>query len=88
MVFKFGLSRKHEYMADAGAAEMTRNPRALASALQKISRNHEISTVKSDNLSEMFIDNKLGSAGFLGALGGLFTIHPSIEKRIKVLEEI
>lgn len=87
LIFKFGLSRKREYMADAGAAEMTRNPRALASALRKISGNHEISTVKSDDVKEMFIENKPGSAGFLGGLGGLFATHPPIEKRIKVLEE-
>jgi heat shock protein HtpX len=87
LIFKFGLSRKREYMADAGAADMTKNPRALASALRKISGNHEIRTVKSDDIKEMFIENHPDkSAGFMGALSGLFATHPPIEKRIQVLE--
>ncbi len=87
LIFKFGLSRKREYMADAGAADMTKNPQALASALRKISGNHEIRAVKSDDIKEMFIENHPDkSAGFMGALSGLFATHPPIEKRIKVLE--
>jgi heat shock protein HtpX len=88
LIFKFGLSRKREYMADAGAADMTKNPRALASALRKISGNHEISTVKNDDVKEMFIEHRPDkSAGFFSSLNGLFATHPPIEKRIKVLEE-
>lgn len=88
LMFKFGLSRKREYMADAGAADMTKNPQALASALRKVSGNHEISTVKNDEVKEMFIENRPDkSAGFMTALEGLFATHPPIEKRIKVLEE-
>jgi len=88
LMFKFGLSRKREYMADAGAADMTKNPQALASALRKVSGNHEISTVKNDEVKEMFIENRPDkSAGFMTALEGLFATHPPIEKRIKILEE-
>lgn len=88
LIFKFGLSRKREYMADAGAADMTKNPQALASALRKVSGNHEISTVKNDEVKEMFIENRPSkSAGFMTALEGLFSTHPPIEKRIKILEE-
>ncbi len=88
LMFKFGLSRKREYMADAGAADMTKNPQALASALRKVSGNHEISTVKNDEVKEMFIENRPDkSSGFMTALEGLFATHPPIEKRIKILEE-
>lgn len=88
LIFRFGLSRKREYMADAGAAEMTRNPQALASALRKISGNYEIKSVKNDDMKEMFIQNHPdSSSGFMGGLEGLFATHPPIEKRIKVLEE-
>lgn len=87
ILFKFALSRKREYMADAGAAQMTRNPRALASALRKISGNHKIEDVKSADIEQMFIENvPSDSAGFMGGLGGLFATHPPIEKRIEFLE--
>ena len=80
MVFKFALSRKREYMADAGAAEMTRNPLGLASALRKISGNSELD-IKNDEVKEMFIEHK--SKGIMS----LFATHPPIEKRIQVLEQ-
>jgi heat shock protein HtpX len=88
LIFKFGLSRKREYMADAGAAEMTRNPKALASALRKISGNYEVKSVKGDDIKEMFIQNHPDkSSGFMGGLEGLFATHPPIEKRIEILEQ-
>lgn len=88
MLFKFALSRKREYMADSGAAEMTRKPWALASALKKISANHHVK-VKSEEVQQMFIENtpKDTSAGLFGGLKGLFSTHPPIEKRIEFLEQ-
>jgi heat shock protein HtpX len=88
ILFKFALSRKREYMADTGAAQMTRNPRALASALRKISNNHHVDEV-SEDIQQMFIENapEDSSMNFLGGLGGLFATHPPIDKRIKLLEQ-
>lgn len=89
ILFKFALSRKREYLADAGAAEMTKNPLALANALRKISNNHHVNDVKSEDVQQMFIENapEDTSANFLGGVGSLFATHPPIEKRIKVLEQ-
>jgi heat shock protein HtpX len=91
ILFKFALSRRREYLADAGAVELTKRPLALASALRKISGHSKIKTVKSEDLESMFIENVPGdsesSMGFLGGLGGLFASHPPIEKRIQVLEQ-
>lgn len=89
LIFKFALSRKREYMADSGAAEMTRKPWALASALRKISKNHHVDNVKTEEVQQMFIENtpKDTSAGLFGGLGGLFATHPPIEKRIQFLEQ-
>lgn len=88
LLFKLALSRKREYMADSGAAQMTKDPLALASALRKISGNSNVSSVKNDDIKEMFIDNPPNeSMGFLGGLGGLFSTHPPIEKRIQILEQ-
>jgi heat shock protein HtpX len=88
LIFKFGLSRKREYMADSGAAEMTKNPRALASALRKISGNSQVNAVKSEDVKELFIDNSPEQAsGFMGSISGWFATHPPIQKRIALLEQ-
>lgn len=87
IVFKFALSRKREYLADAGAVEMTRNPLAMANALRKISGNSDIDA-KSDDVKQMFIDNSESSKGFMASISGIFATHPPIEKRIAVLEQM
>lgn len=86
ILFKFALSRKREYLADAGAVEMTKNPEAMANALRKISGNSDLET-KSDDVKQMFIDNS-PKKGIFSALGGLFSTHPPIEKRIAFLEQM
>lgn len=88
LLFRFALSRKREYMADAGAADMTRQPEALANALRKISGNSKVD-VRSDDVKQMFIDNgpAENEAGFSG-LSGMFATHPPIEKRIAFLENM
>jgi len=82
ILIRMAISRKREYMADAGAAQMTKNPLALASALRKISRNPEIKGVKREDIAQLYIEHKAK-----GALSGLFATHPSIESRIAVLEQ-
>lgn len=86
ILFKFALSRNREYLADAGAVEMTKNGPALASALRKISGNHDLE-VSGDDIKQLFIENgpKEGK-GFFSGLSGLFATHPPIEKRIAILE--
>lgn len=85
VLFKFALSRRREYLADAGAVQITRNSKAMASALRKISGNSEVSDVKSEDMKQMFIEHKaLDGAGF----SSLFATHPPIEKRIAVLEQM
>jgi len=87
-LFRFALSRKREYLADAGSAELTRNPLALASALRKISSDPAIEAVKRNDVAQMFIENpkaelKNSSVSF----STLFATHPPIEKRIEILEQ-
>ncbi|MDR3188148.1 MAG: M48 family metallopeptidase [Prevotellaceae bacterium] len=82
MLMRFAISRKREYMADAGSVEMTKNPLALATALRKISTDSRIEAVRQKDVAQLFIDNPL-SKGF----AGLFSTHPPIEKRIAVLEQ-
>ena len=88
LMMRFAISRKREYMADAGSAEMTKNPLALASALRKISADPNIESVKRADVAQLFIEEPTQpSAGLFGGLNGLFSTHPPIEKRIKILEQ-
>lgn len=84
LLFRFALSRKREYLADAGAVELTKNAHALASALRKISANPNVD-VKSEDVKEMFIDSGHRKKGFF-SFKSLFSTHPPIEKRIEILE--
>lgn len=87
-LFRFALSRKREYLADAGSAELTRNPLALASALRKISEDPTIEAVKRKDIAQMFIENpgqKERKKSF--SLGTLFATHPPISNRIQLLEQ-
>lgn len=82
LLLRFAISRKREYMADAGAVALTKNPAALASALRKISGLSDVPGVPGD-VKQMFIENH--DAGF-ASLFGLFATHPPIKKRIALLE--
>ena len=83
-LMRFAISRKREYMADAGSAEMTKNPLALASALRKISDDPDIEAVKRGDVAQLFIQNPGDqSKSALSGLSGLFATHPPIEKSEK-----
>ena len=85
---RFAISRKREYMADAGSAEMTKNPLALARALRKISADPDIESVKRADVAQLFIEDPVQqSVGLFGGLNRIFATHPPIEKRINILEQ-
>jgi len=86
-LMRFAISRNREYMADAGAAEMTRQPLALASALRKISRNPNIAAVKREDVAQLFIEHPQNKVKAFAGISGLFATHPPIEKRIAILEQ-
>ena len=85
---RFAISRKREYMADAGGAELCGNPLALASALRKISRKPGLQDVKRDDVAQLFIihPQKL-AGGAMNFLSSLFSTHPDTKKRIEILEQ-
>jgi heat shock protein HtpX len=87
-LFRFALSRKREYLADAGSAELTRNPLALASALRKVSDDPTIEAVKRKDVAQMFIENPQETEDKSKfSFANLFSTHPPIEKRIRLLEQ-
>jgi heat shock protein HtpX len=77
IVIRFALSRRREYLADAGAVELTKNPDAMISALQKISGNAVVNAPS--EVREMFIENPHSD------FASLFATHPPIDKRIQRL---
>ncbi len=87
LLLRFGISRKREYLADAGAAEITKKPYALASALRKVSADPMIEAVESRDIAQLFIDNPKPSAHKSASWDNLFATHPPIEKRISLLEQ-
>jgi heat shock protein HtpX len=83
MLIQLWVSRTREYSADASAAELTNNPQALASALEKISGTSRRLPLAADSSSaHMFI-----IAPFLRgqSFASLFSTHPPVEKRIEKL---
>jgi len=88
LMTRFAISRKREYMADAGGAELCGNPLALASALRKISDNPGLGQVERDDIAQMYIIHpKKMTQGLMNFISGLFATHPSTEERIRILEQ-
>jgi heat shock protein HtpX len=78
VVIRFALSRKREYLADAGSVELTKNPDAMISALRKIEGRGELPGATSA-VMEMCVDNP--RSGF----ADIFATHPPVESRIEAL---
>ena len=87
ILLRFGISRKREYLADAGAAEITKKPYALAAALKKISGDPNIEAVESRDVAQLFIENPKLSDHKSASWDNLFSTHPPIDKRIALLEQ-
>ena len=86
-MMRFAISRKREYLADAGAAEMTRKPWALASALRKISGDPDVEAITRDDVAQLFIEHPLRHKKKKSGFATLFATHPPIERRIEILEQ-
>ena len=88
LLTRFAISRKREYMADAGGAELCGNPLALASALRKISSAPGLGHIDREDVAQLFIVRPHAFASnFTNIIGNLFSTHPSIESRIAYLEQ-
>ncbi len=79
VMIRFSLSRSREYLADAGAVDITKDPDAMISALLKISGRADIDGVPS-GIMDMCIEND--PDGF----ADIFATHPSINKRVQALQ--
>ena len=80
ILIRFALSRKREFLADAGSVELTKNPDAMMRALQRIAGKDRVAGMP-DEVQQMCIEN---SVGFMH----MFATHPPIAARIKALSEM
>ena len=87
-ILAMAVSRQREYLADASGAELTRNPAALASALEKIDAAVDPTRSIKKGTAHLCIADPLGSEknDREGFLADLFATHPPIFKRIALLK--
>ena len=78
-LIRLALSRSREYLADAGSAELTKNPDALIRALRKIESNAAFDVPS--RMEAFFIENPVGDR-----VSGLFSTHPSVNERVAALQ--
>jgi len=89
----FAVSRTREYLADAKAVELTRNPKGLANALRKIAKVQKgKGKIKNATIAtaHLFISDPLKRSvnNKEGFFANLFSTHPPIHKRIALLENV
>lgn len=87
-LIQLAVSRSREYLADSSGALLTRDPEGLASALKKISHDHEPLEVANEATAHLYISNPLRSGINSDFFAKLFNTHPPIEERIRRLESM
>jgi len=80
-MIQMAISRKREYLADATGALTTRYPEGLARALEKIGAQGSATKKANSSTAHLFFANPLKKSAF----SGLFSSHPPIEQRVKIL---
>lgn len=89
-MIQFGISRQREYAADKTGAEVTRDPEALASALEKLQRGVEMrpmqDTPAQEAVSALYIVKPFSMRS--GGMSKLFSTHPPLEERIRRLRSM
>lgn len=81
-IIKLAVSRRREYLADASAVKLTRQPLGLINALKKISADPSVLASASTATESLYIVNPFKN----NKIANLFSTHPPIEERIKALE--
>lgn len=89
-IIAMAVSRQREYLADTSSAEFTRNPEALANALEKISKASSPVMTAHKGTAHLFISDPLhrGLDNKEGLVADVLSTHPPIEKRIERLRRM
>jgi heat shock protein HtpX len=84
-LIQLAISRRREFLADASAINLTRNPEGLADALEKIAADPAILRSASSATAHFYIANPFKGKNLKSKFTNLFNTHPPIEERIKIL---
>ena len=89
-LMQLALSRRREFLADASAVELTRNPDGLISALEKLDGDRSHLKTANNSTAHMFIVNPFKTNLKSGRKDrtSLFSTHPSIEARIEAIRNL
>lgn len=87
-LIKLAISRKREFLADASGALLTRYPEALASALEKISKDPSPMKKPNNSTAHLYISSPFRGKQSQNWFTKLFMTHPPTEERIKALKGI
>ena len=89
-LIQLAISRRREFMADAGSVEVTRQPQGLISALEKISADHEPLEAANKATAHLYIVNPFKDNGnkAIATFAGLFNTHPPMRERIAALQNM
>ena len=88
-IIKMAMSRRREYLADAEGALLTRYPPGLASALRKIAADHTPMRVANNATAHLWLNQPSRIPGESNHWWeNLFSTHPPIQERIRILEEM
>ena len=83
-LIQLAISRKREFLADASGAELTRYPKGLADALRKIAKDEDQLKGATNATAHLYISNPFKNTGKF--MANLFSTHPPIQQRIKILD--
>lgn len=88
-ILQMAVSRRREYLADLGGADLTRNPDALADALEKIAGDPDRLDIANRGVQHLFVINPVNplSSGE-GRFTNLLNTHPPIAERIRILRAL
>lgn len=87
-LIQLAVSRKRELLADASGALLTRYPEGLASALEKLEKDHTPPKTASNATAHLFIENPFDNKKVKNSFTGLFNTHPPLEERIRILRNM
>lgn len=87
-LIQLAISRRREFLADASAVSMTKNPDGMIRALQKISSDTEPLEAANKATAHMYFSNPLKNVhGSVGMFAKMFRTHPPVNERIQALRQ-